>query len=68
MVKPAMVRRLVHGNAANAAITCSILEQIAKKICIYQIKVVPLHTVFMNKLRSDALRSDCVGCFVIYFA
>ncbi len=20
----------------------------------------------MNKLRSDALRSDCVGCFVVY--
>ena len=24
--------------------------------------------VFMNKLRSDALRSDCVGCFIVYFA
>ena len=22
--------------------------------------------VFMNKLRSDALRSDCAGCFVVY--
>ena len=22
----------------------------------------------MNKLRSDALRSDCVGCFVVYLA
>lgn len=47
MVKPAMVGRMVHGNATNAAITCSILEQIAQKICIYQIKVVPLHTVFI---------------------
>ena len=24
--------------------------------------------VFMNKLRSDALRSDCVGCFIVYLA
>ena len=24
--------------------------------------------VFKNKLRSDALRSDCVGCFVVYLA
>ena len=22
----------------------------------------------MNKLRSDALRSDCVGCFIVYLA
>lgn len=50
MVKPAMVGRLVHGNAANAAITCSKLEQIAQKICVYQIKVVPLHTVFIFEL------------------
>ena len=24
--------------------------------------------VFKNKLRSDALRSDCAGCFVVYLA
>ena len=42
------------------------MEQIAQKICIYQKIVVPLHTVFINKLRSDALRSDCVGCFIVY--
>ena len=42
-----MVRRMVHGYLANAAITCSKMEQIAQKICIYQIKVVPLHTVFI---------------------
>ena len=47
MVEPAMVGRLVHGYTANAAITCSKMEQIAQKICIYQIKVVPLHTVFI---------------------
>lgn len=41
MVKSAMVRWMVHGNATNAAITCSKMEQIAQKICIYQIKVVP---------------------------
>ena len=36
MVEHTMVRWLVHGNAANAAITCSKMEQIAQKICIYQ--------------------------------
>ena len=50
MVVAAMVRRMVHGNAANTAITCSKLEQIAQKICIYQIIVVPLHTVFIFEL------------------
>ena len=50
MVKPAMVGRLVHGNAANAVITCSKMEQIAQKICIYQIIVVHLHTVFIFEL------------------
>ena len=50
MVEPAMVGRIVHGYLANAAITCSILEQIAQKICVYQIKVVPLHTVFIFEL------------------
>ena len=68
MVKPAMVGRMVHGYFANAAITCSILEQIAQKICIYQIKVVPLHTILKNKLRFDTLRSDCAGCFVVLLA
>lgn len=47
MVVDTMGRRLVHGNAANAAITCSKMEQIEQKICIYQIKAVPLHTVFI---------------------
>ena len=47
MVEPAMVGRMVHGYFANAAITCSKMEQIAQKICVYQIKVVPLHTVFI---------------------
>lgn len=47
MVKHTMVGRLVYGYFADAFITCSIFEQIAQKICIYQIKVVPLHTVFI---------------------
>ena len=47
MVEPAMVGWVVHGYLANAAITCSKMEQIAQKICIYQTKVVPLHTVFI---------------------
>ena len=47
MVEPAMVGRLVHGDFANAAITCSKMEQIAQKICIYKIKAVHLHTVFI---------------------
>lgn len=47
MVEPAMVRWMVHGNAANYVITCSKMEQIAQKICIYKIKVVHLHTVFI---------------------
>ena len=46
MVVAAMVRRLVHGYLANAAITCSKMEQIAQIICIYQIKVVPLQYGF----------------------
>ena len=50
MVKPAMVGRMVHGDFANAAITCSKMEQIAQKICVYQIKVITLHTVFIFEL------------------
>ena len=50
MVKHAMVRRMVHGKLANAAITCSKMEQIAQNICTYQIKVVPLHTFFIFEL------------------
>ena len=42
MVEPAMVGRMVHGDFANDILTCSKMEQIAQKICIYQIKVVPL--------------------------
>ena len=75
MVKHTMVGRLVYGYFADAFITCSIFEQIAQKICIYQIKAVPLHRFllfifffFINRLSSDALRSDCVGCFIVYLA
>ena len=50
MVEHTMVGRMVHGYLANAAITCSKMEQIAQKICIYQIKVVHLHTVFIFEL------------------
>ena len=50
MVVAAMVGRMVHGDFANAAITCSKMEQIAQKICVYQIKVVHLHTVFIFEL------------------
>ena len=41
-------------------------KQFTKIICIYQIKVVTLHTILKNKLRFDTLRSDCAGCFVVY--
>ena len=72
MVVAAMVGRMVHGNAANAAITCSKMEQIAQKICIYRIKVVPLHTVFIFEfgfmVNLSTPRSDCAGCFVVYLA
>ena len=48
------------------------MEQIAQKICIYQIKVVPLHTVFIFEfgfmVKFGTLRSDCAGCFVVYLA
>ena len=71
MVKPAMVGRMVHGDAANAAITCSKMEQIAQKICIYQIKVVPLQRFsYLNWIYGELStpRSDCAGCFVVYLA
>lgn len=42
-----MVGRMVHGDFANDILTCSKMEQIAQKICVYQIKVITLHTVFI---------------------
>ena len=50
MVKHTMVGRMVHGYAANDILTCSKMEQIAQKICVYQKIVVPLHTVFIFEL------------------
>ena len=51
MVKPAMVGRMVHGNAANDILKLFHVKHFLQpKICIYQIKVVPLHTVFIFEL------------------
>ena len=47
------------------------MEQIAQKICVYQKIVVPLNRFsYLNWIYGDldTLRSDCVGCFVVYLA
>ena len=69
MVKPAMVGWMVHGNAANDVLKLFHVKHFfaAKNLHISN-KSRTFAAVFMNKLRSDALRSDCVGCFVVLLA
>ena len=72
MVEPAMVRRVVHRYFANAAINmfqngtnCTKDLHISNKSRTFA-EVFIFELDFM--LWSDTPRSDCAGCFVVYFA
>ena len=66
MVKPAMGRRMVHGYTANIVLNMFQNGTNCTKDLHISNKSRTFADVFMNKLRSDALRSDCAGCFVVY--
>lgn len=72
MVKPAMVRRMVHGNAANAAINMFQNGTNCTKDLHISIKsrtfAYGFHIAIWIYVMVDTPRSDCAGCFIVRLA